>query len=120
MKPTVFANVKDNMQIAREEIFGPVQCIYKFDTLEEVIERANDTQYGLASGVLTTNINNALMFAQGVQAGVVWVNTYLANMPQTPFGGFKQSGINRELGPEGALAYVENKTVTIQLPQKNS
>jgi len=61
-----------------------------------------------------------MMFAQGVQAGAVWVNCYLANMPQTPFGGFKQSGHGRELGPEGALAYIENKTITIALPQKNS
>jgi len=120
VQPTVFSGVEDNMTIAREEIFGPVQSIFKFTTMEEVIERANDTTYGLAAGVLTTNINNALTFAQAVQAGSVWVNCFLANMPQTPFGGFKQSGTGRELGPEGCLAYLENKTITIAMKQKNS
>jgi len=120
VKPTVFSGVKDHMRIAREEIFGPVQSILKFETMEELIERVNDTSYGLAAGVLTSNLNNALVFTQAVQAGAVWVNCYLANMPQTPFGGFKQSGTGRELGPEGALAYLETKTITIKHPQKNS
>merc|ERR1711953_1317807 len=81
-KPTVFSGVEDNMRIAREEIFGPVQSILKFETMEELIERVNDTSYGLAAGVLTSNIDNALVFTQAVQAGAVWVNCYLANMPQ--------------------------------------
>jgi len=120
VEPTVFSNVKDDMKIAELEIFGPVQSIFKFETMEELLERANNTTYGLAAGVLTTNINNALTFAQAVEAGSVWVNCYLANMPQTPFGGFKQSGYGRELGPEGCLAYIENKTITIAMKQKNS
>jgi len=118
--PTVFADVKDNMRIAKEEIFGPVQQILKFKTLEEVIERANDTSYGLGSGVITNNINTALTFAQAVQAGSVWVNCYDATMPQTPFGGFKMSGQGRELGEDGLHEYLEVKTVTIKIPQKNS
>ena len=86
----------------------------KVPELREVIERVNTTTYGLNS-----NLNKALvLFSQAVQAG--WVNCHLANMPQTPFGGFKQSGYGRELGPEGALAYLENKTITIAHPQKNS
>lgn len=120
VQPTVFSGVKDNMRIAREEIFGPVQSIFKFDTMEELIQRVNDTSYGLAAGVLTSNLNRALVFSQAVEAGMVWVNCYLATMAQTPFGGFKQSGTGRELGPEGALAYLENKTITIKHPQKNS
>ena len=80
----------------------------------------SQTDYGLAAGVLTSNIDTALTFAQAVQAGSVWVNCFLANMPQTPFGGFKQSGYGRELGPEGVLAYIENKTITIAMKQKNS
>ena len=135
IQPTVFSGVQDNMTIAREEIFGPVQSIFKFSTMEELIGRANDTTYGLAAGVLTSNINNALTFSQvtrdffiliitisyqAVQAGSVWVNCFLANMAQTPFGGFKQSGYGRELGPEGCLAYLENKTITIAMKQKNS
>lgn len=118
--PTIFSNVQDNMRIAREEIFGPVQQILKFKTLEEVLERANDTQYGLGSGVVTKNIDTALMFAQGIKAGSVWVNCYDATMPQTPFGGFKMSGQGRELGEDGLHEYLEIKTVTVKIPQKNS
>jgi len=72
IQPTVFADVQDNMRIAKEEIFGPVQSIFKFNTVEEAIERANATTYGLAAGILTNDINKALLFAQSVQAGSVW------------------------------------------------
>lgn len=119
IKPTVFSNVTDDMKIATEEIFGPVQCILKFDTMDEVIERANNTNYGLASGVLTKDINKALTFAQAVQAGSVWVNCYNAITPQTPFGGFKQSGIGRELGANGLKEYLETKTISIKVPTRN-
>lgn len=118
IEPTVFSNVTDNMTIAQEEvfrlhlfhckenvleiifprkIFGPVQSILKFKTLEEVIERANQTSYGLAAGIITQNINDALVFAQAAEAGSVWVNCYDAVVPQAPFGGYKQSGNAREL-----------------------
>jgi len=119
VQPTVFSNVTDNMKIAREEIFGPVQSIFKFNTLDEVIERANDTTYGLASGVVTKNINNALVFAQAVHAGSVWVNCYDAVVPQAPFGGFKQSGSGRELGEDSLKEYLEVKTISIKVPAKN-
>ncbi|KAI1287426.1 Retinal dehydrogenase 1 [Halotydeus destructor] len=120
VEPTVFADVGDNMRIAREEIFGPVQQIFKFSTLAEVIKRANDTQYGLAAGVVTKSIDTALLFAQAVKAGSVWVNCYDATMVQTPFGGYKMSGNGRELGEDGIHEYLESKTVTIKIPQKNS
>lgn len=120
IKPTVFSGVQDNMRIAKEEIFGPVQQIFKFKTLEEVIERANSTNYGLASGVLTKNIDTALMFAQAVHAGSVWVNCYNAVNVQSPFGGFKESGHGREMGEDGLKEYLEVKTITIRIPQKNS
>lgn len=120
VEPTVFADVKDNMRIAREEIFGPVQQILKFKTLDEVIDRANDSIYGLGSGVVTQNINTAMTFAQAVKAGSVWVNCYDATTPQTPFGGFKMSGQGRELGEDGLHEYLEIKTVTVKIPQKNS
>uniref|UniRef100_A0A1W7R9T2 aldehyde dehydrogenase (NAD(+)) n=1 Tax=Hadrurus spadix TaxID=141984 RepID=A0A1W7R9T2_9SCOR len=120
VKPTIFSDVKDNMRIAKEEIFGPVQQILKFKTLEEVIERANDTSYGLAAGVLTKDMDKALMFAQASQAGSVWVNCYLAVSPQTPFGGFKTSGIGREMGIDSMMEYMEVKTVTVKIPKKNS
>lgn len=79
------------------QIFGPVQCILKFKTLDEVIERANDTNFGLAAGIITKNLDNALIFAQAVEAGSVWVNTYNAVTVQAPFGGYKESGHGREL-----------------------
>lgn len=115
IKPTVFSNVTDTMRIAKEEIFGPVQSILKFETMDEVIERANNTNYGLAAGVLTKNIDKALTFAQAVEAGSVWINCYDAITPQTPFGGFKQSGIGRELGAEGLKEYLETKTISIKV-----
>jgi len=120
IQPTVFSDVTDNMRIAVEEIFGPVQQILKFKTLDEVLERCNHTKYGLAAGVLTNDINRAILFAEGVQAGSVWVNCFLHNTPQTPFGGFKMSGQGRELGLEGIMEFVEVKTVTVKIPQKNS
>jgi acyl-CoA reductase-like NAD-dependent aldehyde dehydrogenase len=120
IQPTVFSNVKDNMRIAKEEIFGPVQQIMKFKTMEEVIERSNDTTYGLSAGVFSNDINKCLTYVQAVQAGTVWVNTYLAACPQGPFGGFKQSGIGRENGEEGLHPYCEIKTVTVKIPTKNS
>merc|ERR1711997_88793 len=83
VQPTVFSDVKDEMRIAREEIFGPVQSILKFSTMEEIIERANATNYGLAAGVLTKDINKALMFSQAVEAGSVWINCYDATLAQT-------------------------------------
>ncbi|KAI8424184.1 hypothetical protein MSG28_002768 [Choristoneura fumiferana] len=100
------------------QIFGPVQSIFKFETLDEVIERANNTNYGLASGIFTNNINNALHFARHVEAGNVWINTYLASTAQTPFGGFKDSGVGREKGIDCVDEYLEVKTVTISLQKE--
>ncbi|KAI1296817.1 Retinal dehydrogenase 1 [Halotydeus destructor] len=108
------------MRIAREEIFGPVMQIFKFKTLDEVIERANDTTYGLGAGIITKNIDSALTFAQAVQAGTVWVNTYLAGGAPVPFGGFKMSGVGREMGEDGLSAFCEIKSIVIAVPQKNS
>lgn len=119
VEPTVFSNVTDDMRIAKEEIFGPVQSILKFKTLDEVIERANRTNYGLAAGVLTKNIDNALTFANAVEAGSVWVNCYDAVAPQAPFGGYKQSGFGRELGADGIEPYLETKTIAIKTQTKS-
>ncbi|XP_055907693.1 aldehyde dehydrogenase X, mitochondrial [Eupeodes corollae] len=115
IEPTVFSNVTDNMKIAQEEIFGPVQSIFKFSSIEEVIERANNTTYGLAAAVITNDINKAILFANSVDAGSVWINCFDAVLPQTPFGGFKQSGFGRELGKDGLDNYLENKTITIKM-----
>jgi acyl-CoA reductase-like NAD-dependent aldehyde dehydrogenase len=88
--------------------------------LNEVIRRCNDTKYGLAAGILTNNMENALRFTQGVKAGSVWVNCYDTGSIQTPFGGYKMSGQGRELGEDGVHEYTEVKAVTIKIPIKNS
>ncbi|KAM7362598.1 aldehyde dehydrogenase X, mitochondrial [Cochliomyia hominivorax] len=115
VEPTVFSDVTDNMKIAQEEIFGPVQSIFKFSSLDEMIERANNVKYGLAAGVITNDINKAMYFANNVDAGSVWINCYDAVLPQTPFGGYKQSGMGRELGKDGLDNYLETKTITMKL-----
>ncbi|MBN3297801.1 AL1A1 dehydrogenase, partial [Amia calva] len=120
IQPTVFSNVTDDMRIAKEEIFGPVQQIMKFKTIDEVIKRANDTHYGLVAGVFTQNLNKALTIASALQAGTVWVNCYNAMSSQSPFGGFKMSGNGREMGEYGLHEYTEIKTVTIKISHKNS
>ena len=121
IEPSVFSDVKDDMKIAKEEIFGPVMQIFKFKTVEEVIERANDTTFGLAGGVFTSNIEKALMVANGLRAGSMWINCFNdAVRPQAPFGGFKESGFGRELSEYCLDNYTEVKAVTIKLPQKNS
>jgi len=113
--PTVFADVRDEMKIAQEEIFGPVMSIIKFKDIDEVIQRANNTMYGLAAGVWTQDISKAHAIANNVRAGTVWVNCYDVFDAAAPFGGFKQSGIGRELGEYGLQQYTEVKTVTIKL-----
>jgi len=117
IEPTVFSDVKDNMKIAEEEIFGPVMSIMKFTDIDDVIKRANRTTYGLAAGVCTTNIEKALNIAHNIRAGTVWINCYDAFSAAAPFGGFKQSGIGRELGEYGLRQYTEVKCVNIKLPK---
>ncbi len=116
VEPTVFADVKDDMKIAREEIFGPVMSIMKFKSIDEVVDRANRSEYGLAAAVWTRDIGKAHAIANRVRAGTVWVNCYDVFDAAAPFGGFKQSGIGRELGEYGLQQYTEVKTVTVKLP----
>jgi aldehyde dehydrogenase (NAD+) len=115
IQPTVFAGVEDEMKIAREEIFGPVMSILKFRDLDEVVQRANNTNYGLVAGVWTKDIAKAHAIASAVRAGTVWVNCYDVFDAAAPFGGFKQSGMGREMGEYGLRQYTEVKTVTIKL-----
>jgi len=115
IQPTVFSDVQDEMKIAREEIFGPVMSIIPFKDMDEVISRANRTTYGLAAGVWTRDIKKAQAVANGVRAGTVWVNCYHVLDTRAPFGGFKQSGMGRELGEYGLQQYMEVKTVTLKL-----
>jgi aldehyde dehydrogenase (NAD+) len=115
VQPTIFADVQDNMKIAQEEIFGPVMSIIPFQTVDEVIARANRTKYGLAAAVWTRDIKRALAVANGVRAGTVWVNCYNIMDTRAPFGGFKQSGIGRELGEYGLQQYTQVKSVIAKL-----
>jgi aldehyde dehydrogenase (NAD+) len=113
--PTVFGDVQDDMKIAQEEIFGPVMAVMKFKDMDELVERANKTIYGLAAAVWTRDISKAHRIANDVRAGTVWVNCYDVFDAAAPFGGFKQSGIGRELGEYGLQQYSEIKTVTVKL-----
>ncbi|NND98361.1 MAG: aldehyde dehydrogenase family protein [Pirellulaceae bacterium] len=113
--PTIFDNVNDKMAIATDEIFGPVLSVLTFEDKEDMIQRANNTFYGLAAAVWTRDISTAHDFAKRVRAGTVWVNCYDVFDAAAPFGGFKMSGYGRELGEEGLKAYTESKTVTIAL-----
>ncbi len=111
--PTVFADVRDEMKIAREEIFGPVMSILKFKDVDEVIERGNKTFYGLAAAVWTRDISKAIRLSNSLRAGTVWVNCFDVFNAALPFGGFKMSGIGRELGQYALQLYTEVKTVTV-------
>jgi aldehyde dehydrogenase (NAD+) len=115
IKPTIFADVKDDMAIACDEIFGPVLSVIKFKEVEEAVTRANTTDYGLAAAVWTKDISKAHSIAHRLRAGTVWVNCYDVFDAAAPFGGFKRSGIGRELGEKSLDNYTELKTVTVSL-----
>lgn len=115
IEPTVFGNVRDDMAIARDEIFGPVMSILPFKSVDEIIERANSTYYGLAAAVWTKDVQKAHRMAASIRAGTVWVNCYDVFDAAAPFGGFKMSGMGRELGAAGLANYTESKTVTMSL-----
>jgi aldehyde dehydrogenase (NAD+) len=115
IEPTIFDDVKDEMKIAKEEIFGPVMNVLRFKDINEVIKRGNQTFYGLAAAVWTRDIGKAHRIANAVRAGTVWVNCYDVFDAAAPFGGFKMSGIGRELGEYALQLYTEVKTVTVAL-----
>ncbi|MFV0490338.1 MAG: aldehyde dehydrogenase family protein [Pseudorhodobacter sp.] len=114
ISPTIFADVKPEMTIAQKEIFGPVLTVMPFDTPEEAITLANDTEYGLAASVWTKNIDKALKISRQVKAGRFWVNTTLAGGPELPLGGFRQSGWGREAGAYGIEEYTQIKSIHIE------
>ena len=112
--PTIFTRVKPHMRIAQEEIFGPVLSILTFETLDEAIALANDSAYGLSAGVWTANVGAAMNAARSVNAGTIWINTYLDGPPELPFGGVGESGIGREVGRLGVEEFMDIKTVQIR------
>ncbi|GLS35069.1 aldehyde dehydrogenase [Mesorhizobium tianshanense] len=116
--PTLFSGVSRDMAIARDEIFGPVLCSMHFDTVEEAIQLANDTVYGLAASVWTKNIDKALTVSRRVRAGRFWVNTIMAGGPEMPLGGFKQSGWGREAGMYGVEEYTQVKSVHVEIGKR--
>ena len=113
MQPTVFADVTNDMQIAREEVFGPVASVLRFTDEEDAIRIANDTEFGLAAGVWTGNVQRAHRVASRLRAGTVWINNYRKTSYATPFGGYQQSGLGRENGPDALLDYTEEKSVWV-------
>jgi aldehyde dehydrogenase (NAD+) len=117
VQPTIFGDVSNDMRIAREEVFGPVLSIIPFADEEEAIAIANDSLYGLAAGVWTSNIQRAFVMADQIRAGTVWVNTYRAVSFMAPFGGYKQSGLGRENGQAAIDEYLQTKCVWINLAE---
>lgn len=117
--PVAFSGVNPDMSIFRDEIFGPVLTISTFDTLEEAIRMANDTDYGLAASVWSKNIDTALQATRRIRAGRFWVNTTLSGGPELPIGGFKQSGWGRETGIYGVEEYTQIKSVHVEIGKRN-
>jgi aldehyde dehydrogenase (NAD+) len=115
IEPTVFTDAKDDSRIVKEEIFGPVMVILKFREINEVIDRANDSIYGLTGGVFSKDVTKALAVANNIKAGTVWINSWNAFDVGMPFGGYKQSGVGRELGYNALLNYLEVKSVCVSL-----
>jgi betaine-aldehyde dehydrogenase len=120
IEPTIFDNVSADMAIAREEIFGPVLSVLAFDTAEEAIKIANDTNYGLSASVWTRDFDTALSTSRRIRAGTIWVNTFLEGYPELPFGGFKESGQGREVGRFAIEEFTELKTIQLHIGKRTS
>ncbi|PKA63419.1 Aldehyde dehydrogenase family 2 member C4 [Apostasia shenzhenica] len=111
IEPTIFINVEQDMLIAKDEIFGPVMSLMKFKTIDEAIEKANNTIYGLAAGIVTKDLNVANRVSRSIRAGIIWINCYLAFDQDCPYGGYKMSGFGRDLGLHALKKYLQEKTV---------
>ncbi len=115
VEPTVYADVTQSMRLWREEVFGPILAVSRWRTTEEVIQLANDTEFGLSAAVLTNNINDALHVARSIRAGNIWINGSSTHFLGMPWGGFRNSGVQREEAVEELQSYVETKGINIML-----
>jgi betaine-aldehyde dehydrogenase len=120
IESTIFDTVAADMSIAKEEIFGPVLSVLAFDTVDEAIEIANGTNYGLSASIWTSDIDTALSASRRIRAGTVWINTFLDGYPELPFGGFKESGLGRELGRFAVEEFTELKTIQLHIGKRTS
>ncbi len=120
VEPTIFTGVRNDMRIAQEEVFGPVLSVIPFDTEDDAVAIANDSRFGLGAGVWTRDMGRAIRMAERVQSGTVWVNTYRAGSFMSPFGGFKDSGLGRENGQEAVDAYLQTKSVWLNVGAPSS
>ena len=120
VEPTLITNVTNDMRIAQEEIFGPVACVIRFSSEEEVVAMANESEYGLGGAVWTRDINRAVRVARGIETGRVWVNTYNAIPAGAPFGGYKKSGVGRETHKVMLSHYTQMKNILINLSEQPS
>jgi aldehyde dehydrogenase (NAD+) len=116
--PTIIDSITNNSTICQQEIFGPVLCVLPFSDERDLITQANDTVYGLACGIWTRDFQRAWRVARTIQAGNIWINTYRQNSIATPFGGYKQSGLGRERGPQGLRQYQHVKAIYIATEAK--
>jgi betaine-aldehyde dehydrogenase len=117
VQPTIFADVDNRSRIGQEEIFGPVLAVTPFDTEDDAVRLANDTPYGLAGAVWTRDVFRGIRVLKQIRAGILWLNTYHPTYNEAPWGGYKQSGTGRELGPYGLDAYLETKQIKINLTE---
>jgi acyl-CoA reductase-like NAD-dependent aldehyde dehydrogenase len=117
IQPTVLTDVTDEMRVAREEIFGPVLTVLRYSDIKDAIARANDSTYGLTAGVWSKDYEQAIEIGEQLRAGTIWINNWHMVDPSSPFGGYKQSGVGRELGPDALHEYTEAKHVHVDLTQ---
>jgi betaine-aldehyde dehydrogenase len=117
VEPTIFADVNNSARIAQEEIFGPVLVVIPFSDEAEAVRIANDTPYGLAGAVWTRNVFRGIRVLKQIRAGILWLNTYHPTYNEAPWGGYKQSGFGRELGPYGLEHYLETKQINLNLSE---
>ncbi|RWQ88422.1 MAG: aldehyde dehydrogenase family protein [Mesorhizobium sp.] len=118
LDPTILRGVTEDMAIAREEVFGPVLSVLTFESIEKALRIANNTPYGLSAGVWSASIDTCMSVARNVRSGTVWVNTFMEGYPELPFGGYKQSGLGRELGKRAVEDYTEEKTIQFHRGQR--